>query len=176
MFWYLEVLRKYSEFSGRARRKEYWMFQLVNALIFALLVAGALITKSRPLFFLLVLGYALATFVPGLAVGVRRLHDIDFTGWWLLISLVPLGGPVLLVFHLLEGSPGPNPYGPDPRAAGRQGYPSRYAPYGAQTMATAAGAGMSRPDSQWSPRICNSCGTLIPQGNRFCLKCGQAAH
>ncbi len=64
--------------------------------------------------------YSLAVLIPSIAVSVRRLHDIDRTGWWLLIALVPLvGAIVLIVFHVLDGTPGPNRYGPNPKTAPR---------------------------------------------------------
>ena len=62
----------------------------------------------------------LALFVPSLAVAVRRLHDQDKSGWWLLISFIPFGGIVLIVFYCLEGTPGPNQFGPDPKGGGDQ--------------------------------------------------------
>jgi uncharacterized membrane protein YhaH (DUF805 family) len=125
MYWYLEVMRKYAVFTGRATRTEYWMFQLVNfvivLLVTAVTTAGILMQPrtQRPgfwvPFFLAFGGYILATIIPGLAVSVRRLHDTDLSGWWLFISLVPLGGIVLFVFHVLDGTPGPNRYGPNPK-------------------------------------------------------------
>ena len=120
MNWYLEVLRKYAVFSGRARRKEYWFFVLFNA-IFA--IAAMILDNSLglaiedvgygPIYIL----YALATIVPGLAVSVRRLHDIGKSGWYFLLALIPcVGGIILLVFDLMPGDPGENEYGPDPIA------------------------------------------------------------
>lgn len=115
MDWYVGVLKKYVEFSGRARRKEYWMFFLVNFVI-----ALALAVVDAVLGFGLLGGlYALAVLLPSLAVTVRRLHDTGRTGWWVLIGLVPLIGIiVILIFMVLEGQPGDNAYGPDPKAAG----------------------------------------------------------
>jgi uncharacterized membrane protein YhaH (DUF805 family) len=116
MNWYLEVLKnKYAEFNGRARRTEFWMYALINFLI--ILVLQLLMIKI-PVLGLLVLLYSLAVLVPGLAVGVRRLHDTNRSGWWLLISLVPfVGGIVLLVFMCLDGTPGDNQFGPNPKGA-----------------------------------------------------------
>ncbi len=115
MNWYLTVLKNYVGFGGRARRTEYWMFTLFNAIIVTiLLVLGV---SVHALLFLYVL-YVLAVLLPGLAVLFRRLHDIDKTAWWLLIGLVPfIGSIVLLVFACLPGTPGPNKYGADPKAA-----------------------------------------------------------
>jgi len=115
MDWYVEVLKKYVEFNGRARRKEYWMFFLINFVI-----ALALGVVDAVLGFGLLGGlYALAVLLPSLAVTVRRLHDTGRTGWWILIGLIPLIGIiVILIFMVLEGQPGDNAYGPDPKAAG----------------------------------------------------------
>jgi uncharacterized membrane protein YhaH (DUF805 family) len=120
MNWYLAVLKKYAEFTGRARRTEYWMFALFNFLIYVVL---AVIDTKAGLMNPLGLGvlsglYSLAVFVPSLAVSVRRLHDTDRSGWWLLILLVPLiGAIVFLVFMLLDSQPGENRHGPSPKAA-----------------------------------------------------------
>ncbi|MBL9134792.1 MAG: DUF805 domain-containing protein [Verrucomicrobiales bacterium] len=119
MNWYLSVLRNFSNFSGRARRKEYWMFALINTLIsILLLVADYFVgTYSIKLGMGLLNGlYTLAVIVPAIAVSVRRLHDTGRSGWWILICLVPCIGPiVLLVFAVMEGNPGPNAYGPSPK-------------------------------------------------------------
>ena len=113
MNWYIEVLKKYVEFSGRAHRTEYWMFFLINFVItFAIgMVEGALGSPG-------VLGglYALAVLLPALGVSVRRLHDTGRTGWWLLILLIPLIGPiVILVFLVLDSEAGDNQYGSNPK-------------------------------------------------------------
>lgn len=118
MYWYLEVMKKYAVFSGRARRKEYWMFQLINIIICVVLLVGFVTELRSPMmgpFLLLLCGYVLVTIIPGLAVSVRRLHDVNFSGWWVLLGLVPMGGTVLLVFHVLDSTPGPNQYGPNPK-------------------------------------------------------------
>ena len=108
-------------FSGRSRRKEYWYFVLFNIIV-SIVLAGidALLgTFSSASNIGLLSGiYSLAVLIPTLAVSVRRLHDIDRSGWWILIGLVPLiGAIVLLVFALLEGTPGSNRYGPNPKEA-----------------------------------------------------------
>ena len=116
MNWYLDVLKnKYALFSGRARRMEYWMFTLFNVIIsFALgFIEGILGGPG-----ILGLIYGLAVLIPGIAVTIRRLHDTDRSGWWLLIIFVPIiGALVLLVFMILEGTPGENQYGPNPKEA-----------------------------------------------------------
>ncbi|NTU43152.1 MAG: DUF805 domain-containing protein [Nitrospirales bacterium] len=114
MNWYLEVLKKYAQFVGRARRKEYWFFYLINLIISIALAVIDSMTGYDVLLFI----YSLAVFIPGLAVAVRRLHDTARSGWWLLIALVPvIGLIVLLVFMIQDSEPGRNPYGPNPKAA-----------------------------------------------------------
>ena len=115
MNWYLEVLKKYAVFDGRAGRKEYWMFFLIN-LIIAILIG----TLEGLIGIPGVIGalYSLAVLVPGLAVSVRRLHDTDRSGWWVLICLIPVvGALVLLVLMALEGTPGQNQFGANPTEA-----------------------------------------------------------
>ena len=115
MNWYIEVLKKYVTFSGRARRTEYWMFTLFNliAAIILMVIDGAL--GSTPILYSI---YMLAVLLPSLAVTIRRLHDTDRSGWWLLLMLIPLVGPiVVLVFMCLEGTRDENRFGVDPKAA-----------------------------------------------------------
>ena len=114
MSWYLEVLKKYAVFDGRARRKEYWMFLLFNLIItFVLYFIERLASGPG------VLGglYDLAVLLPTIAVGVRRLHDTNRNGWWLLIGLIPvIGTIVLIVFMVQDSQPGENQYGTNPKA------------------------------------------------------------
>lgn len=115
MNWYLEVLKKYTEFTGRARRMEYWMFSLVNFVIY-LVIAFVLGVVSQKLSAVLLVLYALAVLLPSIAVTIRRLHDTGRTGWWILIGLVPaVGGIILLVFMVLDSDAGENQYGPSPK-------------------------------------------------------------
>ena len=121
MNWYLEVLRKYAVFNGRARRKEYWTFFLINLVISIVLFAiGGLIGTFSPQAGggLLQGIFSLAILIPSLAVTARRLHDTGRTGWWILIALIPIiGAIVLLVFMVLDSQPGANQYGPNPKAS-----------------------------------------------------------
>jgi uncharacterized membrane protein YhaH (DUF805 family) len=119
MNYYLKVLKQYADFSGRARRKEYWMFSLFN-LIFAIVVIilenilGIAINGVGygPLYGL----YTLAVLIPGLAVAVRRLHDVGKSGWMILIALIPLIGAIwLLVLMVTDSNPGENQYGQNPK-------------------------------------------------------------
>ncbi len=118
MHWYLEVLKKYATFEGRARRKEYWIFALINVVIAIVLgiIDGVIGLAGETGFGLLGTLYSLAVLIPSLAVAVRRLHDTNRSGWWLLIIFIPLiGALVLLVFMLLDSEPGSNQYGPNPK-------------------------------------------------------------
>lgn len=121
MSWYIEAFKKYAVFSGRSRRKEYWYFVLFNVIVAVVLalIDVLLGTFSSSSGIGLLSGiYSLATIIPSLALTVRRLHDIDRTGWWVLISLVPLIGTiVLLVFAVTNSTPGENRFGPNPKGA-----------------------------------------------------------
>lgn len=157
MEWMLLPYRRYAEFSGRSRRKEFWMFQLLSVIVsmigYGLMLAGgagSLLTGAAakadfaaepqlaeasfgPLFWaglILLCLWALASIIPSLAVTVRRLHDRNMSGWYLLgfiiavviLSMIPVLGPLLalalevgyIVILALPGTPGPNKYGPDP--------------------------------------------------------------
>lgn len=124
----IEVFKKcmttdFANFSGRARRREYWLFTLAMAIVSVILevlsaVAG--LTQSAILIGLvtfIALVICIAFLIPSIAVTVRRLHDINKSGLWILIGLVPfVGALVLLVFTVLDGTVGENQYGPDPKA------------------------------------------------------------
>lgn len=114
--YYNQALRQYATFRGRARRAEYWSFTLVNALVSAVfLLAAKLWPIAAPALVIAMLLYGLATFLPGLAVLFRRLHDTGRSGWWVFITLVPyLGSLILLVLVCLPSTPGENPYGSEP--------------------------------------------------------------
>lgn len=116
----LTPLRKYADFHGRARRAEYWWFYLfvIIAFVVASIVESLLgLGGSVGPYGLVSALLGLAMLVPSLAAGVRRLHDTDRSGWWLLIALIPLiGAIVLLVFYVLEGTRGDNRFGPDPKS------------------------------------------------------------
>ncbi len=119
MNWYLKVLKQYADFSGRARRKEYWMFALFN-IIFAFVLGfiDGLVGSFSPEIGIGVLGgiYSLAVLIPGLAVSVRRLHDVGKSGWMILIVLIPIIGAIwLLVLMVTDSNPGENQYGPNPK-------------------------------------------------------------
>ena len=102
----------YATFSGRARRSEYWwffLFNLIVAVLLALVMGGNNLANSL---------WSLATLLPSLAVGARRLHDIDRAGWWLLVGFVPVLGWLLLIYWFAtKGTLGPNRFGADPLGA-----------------------------------------------------------
>lgn len=119
MNWYFDVLRKYAVFNGRSRRREYWYYFLINFLIITalLLIDDQLGWINQEAGMGVLSGiYALAVLIPGIAVAVRRLHDSDRTGWWVLIALIPIIGPIVLIFFLIQDStPGENRFGPNPK-------------------------------------------------------------
>ncbi|MFJ5074105.1 DUF805 domain-containing protein [Streptomyces sp. NPDC088553] len=116
MNWYLEVLKKYVVFSGRARRKEHWMFFLLNIVAVIVVATVDLAIGTFPLLYPI---YFLAVLLPHLGVTVRRLHDTGRSGWYVLLALIPLvGGIILIVFLAGEGEQHQNAYGPSPKPAG----------------------------------------------------------
>jgi len=126
MNWMLLPLRRYADFSGRSRRLEYWLFTvfvwavLIVEFLLALLVSDALGLSSKgdeaPAAAVLIVSLTwLSLLIPWLAVLVRRLHDSDKSGFWILIYFLPFGGLVLLVFTFLDGTEGPNEYGENPK-------------------------------------------------------------
>ncbi len=120
MDWYIGVLKKYAVFNGRARRKEYWMFVLINLIVSIALgvVDGVLGTLSVETGMGLLGGiYSLAVLIPSIAVSIRRLHDTGRSGWWLLLAFIPLvGAIVLIVFFAMEGHAEENEHGANPKA------------------------------------------------------------
>lgn len=119
MKWYFETLRKYAVFAGRARRKEYWMFLLWHSItLVALIVIDVRVSASghneRAVFTGL---YLLATALPEFTSFVRRLHDTNHSGWWFFMGMIPLVGQFVLLRLLVKDSdPGPNRFGPNPKA------------------------------------------------------------
>ena len=115
MDWYLNVLQNhYFDFEGRARRKEFWMFALVNfAISIVITIVVGFVSDSMASIVSML--YSLAVMLPSIGLGVRRLHDTGRTGWLALLALIPLVNLVLIYFFVLEGDAGPNEYGPDPK-------------------------------------------------------------
>jgi len=125
MEWMLMPLKRYADFSGRSRRKEYWMFTLGYVLVLIVLgglggTLGAFDPSGGEVVGTVILAligiFVLALFIPALAVQVRRFHDQDKSGWFVLLGFIPyVGGLIVLVFMLLEGTKGDNRFGPDPK-------------------------------------------------------------
>jgi len=119
MNWYLQVMKNYAQFNGRARRTEYWMFALINCifLVVAIIIDNVAGTTIEGLFYgLFYILYALAVLIPGLAVAVRRLHDVGKSGVWILIAIIPIVGAIwLFVLMVTDSQPGENLYGPNPK-------------------------------------------------------------
>ncbi|WP_338642468.1 DUF805 domain-containing protein [Novosphingobium olei] len=132
MEWMLMPYRRYADFSGRSRRKEYWMFVLLTFIVAfvcgGLMIAGGLQNEvdgsGQPggLFWLgvgLLAVWGIGSFIPSIAVQVRRFHDQNRSGWMVLLGFVPyVGGIIVLVFMCLEGTRGANRFGPDPKDPG----------------------------------------------------------
>ena len=131
MKWYIAVLKKYVLFNGRASRSEYWFFVLFNIIVSSILMAidvaigmgtaetsvsadaGASVSFNGGI---LSAVYALAVFLPGLGVTIRRLHDTDHSGWWVFINLIPIVGPIIfLVFLVKDSTEGDNRFGSSPK-------------------------------------------------------------
>lgn len=120
--YYLEAFRKYAVFDGRARRKEFWFFALFNLIV-------SLIIKSveEPMGMTGMLSgvYVLATFIPVIALSVRRLHDTGRSGWWILINAIPVAGWIAyIIFAFTDSSAGENQYGPNPKGVTKPSEPA----------------------------------------------------
>lgn len=118
--WAMRPLTKYANFADRAPRAEYWWFYLLTIVAYTVaMIIDSVIGNAGILgsYGILSVAVFLGLLVPSLAAGVRRLHDTDRSGWWLLIAFVPLvGAIVLLVFWVSEGTRGDNRFGPNPYA------------------------------------------------------------
>ena len=111
MNYYFDALKKYADFNGRARRKEYWMFFLFNMIIgYALLFLGTVTGILMVPYFI----FAFATLLPSIAVGVRRMHDVGKSGWYVIIPIYNL------ILACTDGQQGPNEYGSDPKGFGEE--------------------------------------------------------
>lgn len=195
------LVQKYCDFSGRARRSEYWYFALFNSIISWLV---SLIFKNTNVVSIIV---SLALLLPGLGVCVRRLHDLNKSGWKLLLALIPLvGAIILIVWFCKEGTAGPNQYGPDPKGrlgnaqtasyapsynnyqAPAQSNPystyqtpaqqdySNYRPFQSEPQAPAQPdySHYQAPAQPAAPtrKFCSNCGQQVDADSAFCTNCG----
>ncbi|MEP0264097.1 DUF805 domain-containing protein [Dokdonia sp.] len=108
MNWYVKVLKQYADFNGRARRKEYWMFFLFQIIITNVLTYGG-IAADLSILPIISMVYAIATLIPGIAVAVRRMHDVGKSGWYILIPIYNI------ILACTDSEPGDNQYGPNPK-------------------------------------------------------------
>jgi uncharacterized membrane protein YhaH (DUF805 family) len=107
--WKTVVLQRYAKFDGRAGRAEFWWFALAN---FIIMIVLSILVGILSIFWILYIGYAIAVIIPSIAVAIRRLHDTNKSGWFLLIGLIPfVGFIILIVFYAMEGTNGPNDHG-----------------------------------------------------------------
>jgi len=106
------VFSKYATITGRACRSEYWYFTLFYIIVYAVL---ALISVIMPFLIILSIVFGIAIIIPSLTVSIRRLHDRNQSGWWLLVGLIPMiGGIIMLIWFAMRGTDGPNDFGDDP--------------------------------------------------------------
>ena len=112
---YMKAFQKYAQFSGRATRSEYWLFQIVNLVIIAVLFFATIQTGWSTTVIVAFALYALASLLPRLALAMRRLHDTGRSGIWLLLYAIPLIGMVIVLFMYAGGSDWDNRYGPAPK-------------------------------------------------------------
>ena len=181
MNWYLMVWRRYAEFDGRSRRKEYWMFVLFHVIAILVLSAiggaGIAIFDDRGAFLFIPVGlYSLAGIIPTLAVATRRFHDTGKSGWILLLliilGVIPVVGFVAAVIQIvllcLDGNPGVNQYGPNPK------FPEQAAGiFYASNLATIGIPAQPQPPAvATSDRVCTRCGAKLVGESSFCTSCG----
>ncbi len=187
MDWYLMVWRKYAEFDGRSRRKEYWMFALFNLLgILALGALGAIgLSISRDfggVLFVPLGVYFLAAIIPSLAVTVRRLHDTGKSGWLLLLfmvlGIIPIigfiSGVIQIVILCMESDPGANQYGPNPKYPEGAGLAAVYAGFSPRGLGEHPQP-FAASVSENGFGFCGSCGAKLKDSSQFCSACGAHA-
>ena len=158
MNYYLEVLQEYTKFKGRVRRKKYWMFTLVNFIITFIL------RLTSPVLFML---YSLAVLLPSLGVSVRRLHDTNPSGWWILISSIAfIGAIVMIIFLVQDSTPRANKYGPNPKKRLEKdrlniSKPKEYKLENNKELPL-----------ETSQLECSYCGEVVSSKDLFCSNCG----
>ena len=149
MEWWLIAMKKYADFSGRARRTEYWMFSLISSafIILAVFLENMLgVTFEDSGIGLITLLFSLIVIIPSWSVTVRRLHDIGKSGWWILVNFLPyIGGIILFVFLVTDSQPEDNEYGVSPKVGTSQ----KKCPYCAENIKKEA-------------IVCKHCGRELP--------------
>lgn len=115
---YVNVLKRYVDFNGRASRSEFWMFALVNLLVsIVITIVDKFVGLKIGIFSALNLLYTIGVLLPSIAVAVRRLHDTSKSGWWYFIALIPIIGTIaLIIFWATDSTPGENQYGANPNS------------------------------------------------------------
>lgn len=121
MYWYIKVVNQYNDFYGRASRQEFWMYNLISFLFSCVAMAIDISTGSKTMIGPFAIGFASLVYgifvlIPGIAVSVRRLHDVGKSGWFILAAIVPIVGPIfLLILYCLDSKEGTNKWGPNPK-------------------------------------------------------------
>ncbi len=174
------ITQHYVDFNGRARRREFWHFFLVNLVIVSIF---GILSQLLGFFNVVSSLYGLAVFLPGLGLSVRRLHDTDKSGALFWLALIPLiGAIILIVFCCVEGTRGPNRFGPDPKDpygqnTGQYVYQGQVqeGQYGQAQGYQTQGYQAPPPPPPYQPPAaasCPHCGAAMPAGKRFCPNCG----
>jgi len=112
MNYFIDALKKYADFTGRARRKEYWMFYLIYMIL--LIVISILDAAIGVGLFSLI--FTLGMLIPSISIAARRLHDTGRSGWWQLIAFIPLIGFIILIVFLVQDGADANEYGENPKS------------------------------------------------------------
>jgi uncharacterized membrane protein YhaH (DUF805 family) len=178
MNWYFEPWKKFAKFSGRARRKEYWIFTFINAIIWMILYAVLIAfmgfsmdswSGSWGIGSILIFLFYILTLIPTYAVMVRRLHDTGHSGWWFFINFVPfIGSFILLVFLFSDSQAGSNKYGDNPKMGSyQQGYVPNAPPPNVYNPPPP-----NYPPPATPSAFCRNCGAKIAGTAGFCQNCG----
>lgn len=175
MSWWLMGLRRYADFSGRSSRKEYWMFVLFNmifgivAIVLDNIIGTAIYGVGYGAVYII---YLLAVMIPGLAVSVRRLHDVGKNGWFILVSLIPIIGSIwLLILMCTDSSTGDNGYGPNPLAALAALENAKYGNTSSDSW-TSDQTSYTPNQAKKVQKYCENCGSSMEKGVLFCTSCG----
>lgn len=165
MNYYLAVLKEYAVFDGRIRRKKFWTFTLINFVI--TLIISTIVPPLSPL-------YALGVLLPSLGATIRRLHDTGRSGAWVLISLIPIIGLIVVVFLAQDSETGTNQYGPNPKEIANSREDDFTVNGEDQLTANSQTENNSLMEREEKPAqiICSKCGAEVKAENNFCPECG----